>query len=69
MGHANPKPFATPAAPMAPGHVGGGSGLVNEDQPLRIEVELILKPLFALGQDVGPVLLAGVRRLFLRVMA
>jgi hypothetical protein len=54
---------------MTARHVGGGPGLVDEDQSLGIEVELILEPLFAPGQDVGAILLGGVRGLFLRVMA
>lgn len=69
MRHADPKPLAAPATPVAAGHVGGCPGLVDEHQPVGIEVELILEPLFTPGQDVGAVLFGGVRGLFLRVMA
>jgi len=69
MRHTHPKPLATSAAAMAACHIGGGPGLVDEDQPVGIEVELILEPLFASDQDVGAILFGGVRGLFLRVMA
>ena len=45
-----------------------GPGLVDEHQPVRIEIELALEPVLAPLQDVGAVLLGGVRRLFLRVI-
>jgi hypothetical protein len=54
---------------MAARHVGRGPGLVDEDEPLRIEIKLVLEPSFASDQDVGAVLLGRVRGLFLRVMA
>lgn len=69
MRHAYPKPLAAPAAPMAARHIGRSPRLVDEDQPLRVKVQLILEPLLASGQDVGAVLLGRVRGLFLRVMA
>ncbi len=50
-------------------HVGLDPGLVDEDQPVGIEIELILEPLLAPDQNVGTVLFSGVRGLFLRVMA
>lgn len=64
MRHADPKPLAAPAAPVAAGHVGGCPGLIDEHQPVGIEVELILEALFTPGQDVGAALLGGVRDLF-----
>lgn len=64
-----PQALAAPAAAMTTGHVGGGPGLVDEDQTLWIEIELGLEPGQALLQDVGPILLGGVGGLFLRVMA
>ena len=69
MRDTNPKPLATSATPMAARHVGRGPGLVDEDQPVGIEIELILEPLLAPDQNVGTVLFSGVRGLFLRVMA
>ena len=56
------------AAAMAAGHIGRGPRLVDEHQPLGIKVELAVEPLFALLQDVRPVLLDCMASLFLRVM-
>jgi len=42
-------------------------GLVDEDDTLRVKLELAVEPRLALAQNVRPVLLAGVRGLFLRV--
>jgi hypothetical protein len=53
---------------MRAGHVGGRPCLVDEDQPLRVQVELVVEPVLALGQDVGPVLLDRVAGLFFRVI-
>jgi len=53
---------------MAAGHVGGSPGLVDEDQALRIEIELTVEPALALPQDVGSVLLDSMAGLFLRVI-
>ena len=65
----NPPPaFAVPAAPMVARHVGRGPRLVDEDEPVGIEVELRLEPRLPALQDVGAVLLAGMGRLFLRVI-
>lgn len=67
MRHADPRPLAAPAAPIAAGRVGGCPGLVDEHQPVGIEVELILEQL-SLGKDVGAVLLGGVRCLACQIM-
>jgi hypothetical protein len=53
---------------MTAGHVGGSPRLVNEDQALRLQIELIIEPVPALPQDVGTVLLDRVPGLFLRVI-
>ena len=53
---------------MGARHVGLGPRLIDEDQALRIEVGLAVKPGAAPAQDVRTVLLAGVGRLFFRVM-
>jgi hypothetical protein len=45
-------------------YVGRGHGLVDEDEPVGVEVELKLEPRLPGLQDVGAVLLAGVGRLF-----
>ena len=54
---------------MGPSHVGRSPGFVDEDQTFGIEIELAFEPSLATLQDVGTVLLGGVRGLFLRVMA
>src|SRR3954469_810566 len=68
MRHASPQPPPARGPPVAPGHVGGSPGLVDEDQPFGIEIQLALKPGLAPLADVGPILLGRVRRLFLRVI-
>ena len=66
--HACPQAPPPERASVTPGHVGGSPGLVDEDQPLGIEVEPALEPGFARLQDVGAILLLGVGGLFLRVI-
>lgn len=57
---------ARPADDSIPGAV--GLGLVDEDGPRGFEIKLAVEPLFALLQDVGPVLFDRVASLLLRVM-
>lgn len=64
VGHARAQSLAAPAATVVTRHVGGRPGLVDEDQAFGIEVELAIEPLFPALQDVGAVLLGGMRRLF-----
>ena len=40
-----------------PRHLGGGAGLVDEDQALRIEVQLAVEPCTTPRKDVGTLLL------------
>ena len=65
-GHA--QPLAARAAAVGARHVGARPGLVDEDEPLGVEVGLAVEPGLPPLQDVGTVLLGGVRGLFLRVM-
>jgi len=65
---AHPQAFALGAPPVAAGHVGGGPGLVDEDETLGFEIDLTVEPVPALPQDVGTVLLDRVAGLFLRVI-
>ena len=53
---------------MAAGHVGGGPGLVDEDETLGFKIDLAVEPMLALPQDVRAVLLDRVPGLFLRVI-
>jgi hypothetical protein len=64
--HAHAQAFALRAASSLARHVGGRPSLVDEDEPFRVEVGLAVEPVLAPLQDIGPVLLAGVRRLFER---
>jgi hypothetical protein len=66
---ADAQALAAPTAAVGPSHVGGGPCLVDEDQMIGGQIELTVEPSLPAPQDVGPVLLAGMRRLFLRVMA
>jgi hypothetical protein len=61
IGNAGPEPLTSWSASPQPRHVGGGPRLVDEDEALRIEIELVVEPLSAPLQDVGPVLLGRVR--------
>jgi hypothetical protein len=45
--NAGTKPFAFRGAPASARHVGGGPCLVDEDEALRIEIELAVEPVFA----------------------
>jgi hypothetical protein len=49
---------------VAAGHVGGGPGLVDKDQPLWVEIGLGVKPGAPLLQNVWAVLLDRVAGLF-----
>jgi hypothetical protein len=49
---------------VEPRHLGGGAGLVDEDQALRVEVELAVEPGPACRLDIAALLLSRVRGLF-----
>ena len=68
MGKAHAQPGAARTPPVAARHVGGGPGLVDEDQTLGVEIGLGVEPGPALAQDVRAVLLDGVASLFFRVI-
>ena len=51
-------------AAIAPRHLGRGAGLVDEDQPLGLQIGLGLEPGPAAVGHVRPLLLAGVCRFF-----
>src|SRR5690606_2836249 len=66
--HARPATLSPAGTTSQAGHLRTGSGLVNEDQPLRIEVDLTVEPGAPSREDVRTLLLRGVRRLFLYVI-
>jgi hypothetical protein len=67
--NADPQALTARSATVTARHVGGGPGLVDEDQALGVEIKLPFEPGLALLRDVGTTLLGRVRSLFLRVMA
>ena len=68
MRHAHAQALAAQATAVGARHVGLGPGLVDEHQPLGVEVGLAVEPGLPPHQDVRALLLAGVAGLFLRVM-
>ena len=60
--------LAAPTPAMGRRHVGLGPGLVDEDQPARIQFRTLCQPVRAPRLYVGTVQLGGRQRLFLRVM-
>lgn len=64
VGEAHPQPLAALRAAMAAGDVGRGPGLIDEQQPVWVKVELAVEPGLALPQDVGTILPGGVASLF-----
>lgn len=64
MRHAGHQALPTQGTAMGTGHVGLGPGLVDEDQAGRVDAALMAAPAFALGGDVGPMLLGGVQAFF-----
>lgn len=67
-GKPHAQAFAFGAAAMAAGHVGRSPCFVDEDEALRVQIDLAVEPVVPLLQDIGPVLLDGMASLFLRVM-
>ena len=66
--NAGPQAFAALATAMCSRHVGRCPGLVDEDEPVTIELALALAPGFPPRQDIRAILLGGMGGLFLRVM-
>ena len=56
-GNADPQPLAPRGPAIAPRHVCGGPGFIDEDQALGIEIELAFEPFLAPLRDVGAALL------------
>ncbi len=68
MGNRRPQSLTAWGAAMGARHVGFRPGLIDEDQPVGVEIDLAVKPVLPFLQDVRAVLFAGVRGLFLRVI-
>ena len=69
VGNADAQPSPSPAASAFARQICGSAGLIDENEPSRIEVELRPKPLLALLQYVRALLLLGMRGLFLKVIS
>ncbi len=65
--YAGPATFASQCTPAQTCHLRGKAGFIDEDQLLRIEIELTIKPDAPALQDIRPVLLQCVCGLFLKV--
>lgn len=52
-----PASFTAWRSPSQPRHLRGCRGLVNEDEPLRIEIKLAVEPSYAAAQDIRTLLL------------
>jgi len=57
VGNGRPASLATWRPAAQPRHLRGCRGLVDEDQPLGIEIELAVEPGYAAAQDIGTLLL------------
>ncbi len=66
MGHGCPAAFAAWRAAIAPRHLGRGTGLIDEYQPLRLQLGLGLEPRPPAAQNISPLLFAGERGFFER---
>ena len=64
VGNADAQALSAGCATMAPGHVGGGPCLIDEDQTFRIKLKLVFEPLFSPLQDVGTLLFLSVCGLY-----
>ena len=51
-------------APVKPRHFGVGAGFVDEDEALRVEIDLPFEPVLSRGIYIAAPLLGGVRCLF-----
>ena len=64
VGNADPQPSSSPTARAFARQIGGSPGFVDENKFSRVQIELRPKPFLALLQDVGALLLLGVRGFF-----
>ncbi len=69
MRNGGAQPSSSPTASAFARQIGGSAGLVDENESQRIEVGLPGEPVLALLQNVGALLLLGVRGLFLTVIS
>jgi hypothetical protein len=68
MRHAHAQSLAARAAAVRARHLRRGPGFIDKNEPLWIEIELMVEPILPSSQDVWAILLAGVPSLFLSVI-
>jgi hypothetical protein len=68
VGHRDLAALAAWGSAVAAGHLCVGRGLIEKDEPVRVEVGLGLEPCLACGSYVLAFLLSGVERPFLPVI-
>ena len=66
--HSGPEALTLRGSAAEPGHLGAGAGLVDEHEPRGVKIGLAVEPSLTLLQDVGTILLRGVRGLFFTVI-
>ena len=67
MGNGCPATLSSSGAPVKACHLGVGSAFVQEDQPFRLELQLLFKPGLARRLYVWAILFCGMGGLFLTV--
>lgn len=68
MRHMSPASLAFLRAPAQTRHFGAGTRFIDDDELAGIKIKLSVKPGLARGLHIFTLLLAGMRRLFLKVM-
>jgi hypothetical protein len=63
-GRVSDQPLAFFASAIAGRHIGRSPGLVDKDEPSRIEAWLHFAPIGASGLDITPALLGGAKSFF-----
>jgi hypothetical protein len=64
MGYCINQPVAHRSPAIEPDHVGLGPGFIDEDQPIRVQLRLVLAPFRPGLGNVRSILLGGPERLF-----
>jgi hypothetical protein len=62
--HLADEPFPASSPTVSAGHIGRGSGFIDEHQASRIKLGLLSAPRFTRRGDVGPVLFFRVQAFF-----
>lgn len=68
MRHAHAQSLAPRASASTARHIGRCPVFVDEDEAFGVKIELAIKPVLSVLQDVRPILFCGVRGLFFHVI-